>query len=310
MAYNMYSRRILFERYKGDWEKNVWVLEEKEEWIYDSAGRTISCEIFGARYGNGKYYYKYDNNGNQCITYYYDLVNNEWKLQSYTISYPNNGIPEAEVSNNNPIDNNQGSFDLDINISIDSINNGSIIITLPEGFTLDEKNTSLTLDFEGLFELKITKQENNSWLLEINPKSVKSGLLSAETSTKMLHIAYKVDEKLKKGDYDISLNSILFETKGGNFIPEPAIIVPVNVNRWGIGNEYLNVSEPVVYTFNNTLYIKTPYTEQIFIFSISGAKLYETKAQPGTTTIDVTGFPKGFLIVKGSVGWSKKVIIN
>lgn len=311
MVYNTHGQRILFERYARDWENNIWALEQKDEWIYeyDSADRMISYERHDS-YGNYKYRYKYDNKENQYITYYYDLVNNKWKLRSYRISYPNDDIPEAEVSNNEPIDNNnQGGFDIDVNIPTDSISNGNITITLPEGFTLDEKNTTLTLDFAGLFELKITKQENNSWLIEINPKSIKSAALTSESATKMLHVAYKVDETLVKGTYDISINNILFETPGGNLIPEPAITVPANVTRWGVDNEQMNVSEPTVYVSNHILYVQTLHNEKVYIYSITGAKLYETQTQSGTTAINAT-FPKGVLFVKGSSGWAKKVLLH
>lgn len=232
-------------------------------------------------------------------------------LRWYYIFYYSDGhTPNAEVDNNNPVDNNQGSFDIDVNIPTDSINNGSITITLPEGFTLDEENTTLTLDFAGLFELTITKQENNSWLIEINPKSIKSAALTSAETTRMLHVAYKVDETLVKGTYDISINNILFETKGGSLIPEPAITVPVDVNRWGVGNEYVSGKNTAVYASSNTLYIQTSQTENIAVYAPTGIKLYDAKIQSGTTTIDAANFPKGVLFVKGSSGWSKKVVLQ
>ena len=101
---------------------------------------------------------------------------------SYYIWYYSDGrIPNIDPENNTPIgESNQGGFDLDINIPVDSIDNGSLVVNLPEGFILDATNTSLTLDFAGKFELKITKQDNNSWLFEIKLKSTRSVLLRAD----------------------------------------------------------------------------------------------------------------------------------
>lgn len=124
----------------------------------------------------------------------------------------------------------------------------------------------------------------------------------------MLHIAYKVNENVTKGTYNISINSIQFKTPGNNIIPEPAITVPVNVNRWGVSNELLEDSNTAVYITGNTIYIQTTQTEQIAIYTINGSKLYEATVQSGTATIDASTFPQGVLIVKGSSGWVKKVV--
>ena len=270
--------------------------------------------------GNVEAQYKYDENGRlYSLGYNRANYNEEGQLISihnsytkiYTILYYSDGtnIPNVEIDNNTPIGNeNQGNFDLNVNILIDSIGNGSITISFPDGLMLDEKNTSLTLDFANLFILTITKQENNSWLLEIKPKTLRSALFRAYEAKKMLQVAYVVDEMLQRGTYDISVNSILFETKGGNYIPEPAIIIPAVVERWGVGNETINRITPVIYTDNQTINIQVANTERITIYSIMGQKLYETEMQSGLNSINAANFTKGILIIKGNSGWSKKLI--
>jgi hypothetical protein len=229
-----------------------------------------------------------------CFFYYYSDRN-------YT--------PNVEANNNTTIsDSNQGGFDLDVNIPVDSISNGSLVVTFPEGFTLDATNTSLTLDFAGNFELKITKQEINSWLLEIKPKTTRSASPRADEAKNMLHVAYKVDDKKPRGTYDISVNSILFETKGGNYIPEPAITLQSTVDRWGVGNELTHSLSPTVYISNQTIYLQSENAEHISIYSITGSKLYETAIQAGMNTINTVSFPQGIYIVKGSNGWVRKLI--
>jgi len=276
--------RISISEYNED--KKTMELNRIESIKFDEKGRPIEGHDLWLKSGQSTQYIRF---------YYSDGAN----------------IPNIEIDNNNPIGNdNKGSFDLDINIPVDSISNGSIIITFPEGFTLDDKNTNLTLDFAGNYTLTITKQENNSWLLEIKPKTLKSASLRADELKKMLQVAYTVDEKLQRGTYNISVNSILFETKGGNYIPEPAIIVQAAVNRWGVGNELTVLLSPTVYVNAQTLYIQTENAEQIAIYSITGNKLYETAIHVGLNAINAAHIPQGLYIVKGSSGWAKKVFFN
>ena len=246
MAYDEQGNRTLFEKYDADYDNNSWILDVKEEWgyRYDSNGNIV---YRSSPYGFATY--KYDD-GNRVAIYSYD---NNQVLTGYTIYYPSSLAPAIEAENTTPVgDSNEGSFDLDINIPADSINNGSLVITLPEGFTLDEANTSLTLDFAGDFSLKITKQDDNSWLLEITPKSTRSASLRANEAKTLLNVAYKVNARTERGAYDIVVNSILFESKGGNYYPEPAITIPTEVSRWGVSNELTGASSPKAYIAGNT----------------------------------------------------------
>ena len=225
--------------------------------------------------------------------------------------YSDGRIPNAEVEYKTTVGNdNKGSFNLNINIPVDSISRGSITITFPEGFMLDETNTNLTIGFGSDFELKITKQANKSWLIEIILKTSKSASFRAGDTKTMLNVAYLVDEMKSKGIYDISINNIIFETKGGNNYPEPNITVPAEVTRWGLGNELINVIFPTVYVNAQTIYIQTENAEQIAIYSITGKIMYEAAIQAGLTTINTAGFPQDIYIVKGSNGWVKKLIMK
>jgi len=272
---------------------------------YDEYGRLCLFESYFNDGLGARRIAKYNKEG-QLVSVHYQGWNNGYTLLYYS---DETDTPNVEIDNNTPISNeNQGNFDLNINISIDSIGSGSLTITFPDGFMLDERNTSLTLDYANLFVLTITKQENNSWLLEIKPKTLRSASLRADEAKKMLQVVYTVDEILQRGIYDISVNSILFETKGGNYIPEPSIIVPAIVERWGVSNETINILTHIIYTDYQTINIHTANAERIAIYSIMGYKLYETEIQSGLNAINAANFPKGILIIKGSSGWSKKLI--
>ena len=309
-VYDSKGEQVTYCKFDYDSNGNI-VLYERlfDGLIRYTASYDANNNLISGGTDESKTVYQIDNDGNTVVEKFYTLTSNNWYMTHYTVYYPNILTPTIAPDNNTPVGNyNQGGFDLDVNIPVDSISNGSLTVTFPEGFTLDAANTSLTLDFAGNFELKITKQENNSWLLEIKPKTTRSASLRAGEAKTLLHVAYKVDDKKPRGTYDISVNSILFETKGGNYIPEPAITLQSTVDRWGVGNELNHLLSPTVYISNQTIYIQSENAEQISIYSITGRKLYETAIQTGMNTINTVNFPQGIYIVKGSNGWVRKLI--
>jgi hypothetical protein len=205
-------------------------------------------------------------------------------------------------------ENGQGNISLSMVAPRDATLTGSFEIQFPDGMTLNEELTSLADGLSAGFSLSFTSKEHNTWLIEIQPKALRSASLRAGEAKKLLHVAYKVDEKTKRGTYDISVNSILFETKGGNYIPEPAITVSAEVNRWGVGNEVVNAPAPTVYLNAQAICIQAASAEQIAVYSVTGNKLYETTIQAGMTTINAANLPQGLLFVKGSSGWVQKVL--
>ena len=304
VEYDAQGNLILYERHEGDEESNTWVLESRTDYKYDSNSNRIY--YFDGSYCN---IIKYDDKGNQLANYNYDLIDYVWKLSDYTIYYPNTSVLNAEVKNNTSVgDSNQGSFDIEVNISADDIKSGLLVVSIPEGFTLDEANTILMQEFVGNFELNITKQAGNSWLLEIKPKSANSAVQNTGEAATLLHIAYKTDEKMKQGDYNVKVSNNQFETTTDDMpIPTPAITFPVEVIRWGVSNEQVNTTEPNAYITNSTLYIETAQHEQVSVYNFTGSKFYETSVSEGVTAINAAAFPSGVLIIKGSSGWAKKV---
>ena len=259
------------------------------------------------KYGN----FLYDATGKMATFYHYAWHNNNWMATPflYTIFYPNSLTPNFSFGNNSPVyGTNKGSFDLGTIVLPDSVSKASFTIKFPAGFALDKDSTRLTTGWNG-YELTITPQDSNQWLVTIQPKALRSAL-RAETNPTLVHVAYTVDSKVKRGTYDMAVHSIQVETPGGNTILEPAITVPVQLNRWGTGNEEAPSQEPTLYLAGHTLYIQSIRAEHITIYSINGLKLYESEVPAGTATIDVARFPKSVLIIRGSSGWTRKAILS
>jgi len=303
---------------ESEWKltfKDIYFYDAYENWVgtrstyYLGGAASEVDDIYSARVDSkGRIVYS-ENVGD------FENISGKHFLDYFIWYYSDGRTPNVEVDNNTTINSdNQGGFDVNVNIPTDSINNGSITVTFPEGFMFDEKNTGLRIgsfvrsyQAEEDFELIITEQENNSWLFEIKPKNLKSASLRADEEKIILHIAYTTDESVETGTYNISVNNILFETNGGDYIPEPAITVPVVLESGNTGIQSIHSLTPAVYAHNQTLYIQGENAEQIAIYSIAGNKLYEATIQKGLNTININPFRQEVLIVKGSSGWVKKV---
>jgi hypothetical protein len=287
------------------------------DYKYNANGNMIYYELYTFTMGGDKSCREksiamYDSEGRKVteVRYVGDEDYEQYLLNEYDIYYYSEShTPNVETGNNTSVGNdNKGGFDITINIPVDSIAGGSFVIQLPDGFTLDKSNTKLTVDF-GSFDLVITQQENNSWLLELKPKATRSATLqSVETGTPLLHVAYTVNPAEKRGTYDIKVHSIQFNTPGNDLIPEPAITVPATLNRWGVGNEAVVSQKTEIRISDGMLYIRSDRPEQVAVYSVTGAKLYESAIPSGLTTIDADRFPKGVLIVV--TGKYRQKIIN
>ncbi|MDR1454927.1 MAG: Ig-like domain-containing protein [Tannerella sp.] len=58
------------------------------------------------------------------------------------------------------------------------------------------------------------------------------------------------------------------------------------------------------------LTVSSPAAEQISIYSVGGAALMQVQKTAGIVAIDVSGLPRGVLIVRGSSGWTEKIVVQ
>jgi hypothetical protein len=73
--------------------------------------------------------------------------------------------------------------------------------------------------------------------------------------------------------------------------------------------ERIGGGEPFAYLNGDNLYVRTVCAEQIDVYSLlNGAKVYGGAVPAGTTTLSAGRLPKGVLVVKGSSGWTRKVV--
>jgi len=243
----------------------------------------------------------YDSQGRRTRSYVYNMAQYN---QFLVYHYSDGSSSIVDTENSKPVgNNNQGGFGMQSPLRIDSLYKGSLVIEFPDGFGLDENNTNLTIEFSDSYDLIITKQENNSWLIEIRPKSLRNAALRVGEITNMLQVAYRVDEKVKRGTYNISVNNILFETKGGYEVPEPAITVAAIVERLGVGVE--TAEHESIWAFGGNLYIRTDKAGTVSVYTLPGQLIRQQTVGAGETVIPL---PQGMYFVKFGAGTQKIVV--
>jgi hypothetical protein len=77
----------------------------------------------------------------------------------------------------------------------------------------------------------------------------------------------------------------------------------------GIADEPTVSPVPTAYAYSGVIYLQSPRSEQVIIYSLSGAKVYEGAVQAGTTTLTAR-LPKGVYIVAFSGGTRQKVLVS
>jgi hypothetical protein len=92
-------------------------------------------------------------------------------------------------------------------------------------------------------------------------------------------------------------------------IVEDASLTSMEENSVNIAYPEKTASSGIqAYVSNNRLYVNSPSTEQIGVYSPGGSMLYSVRKDAGATAFDVRHLPKGVYIVKGSSGWTRKAV--
>jgi hypothetical protein len=71
-----------------------------------------------------------------------------------------------------------------------------------------------------------------------------------------------------------------------------------------------SASPILVYLKNDVLVVSTPFAEKIDVYSTLGSRIYSGRKQAGVDKIGLPRLPHQLLIVSGSAGWTKKVVMQ
>ena len=200
----------------------------------------------------------------------------------------------------------KGNIVLNLSIPSDVTLTGTFEIQFPEGMTLDEELTVLSAGLSNSSFLSFTYEENNKWLVEIKANTLKS---STETEyTKIMDIAYMVNDSIGKGSYEAIITNLDFLLDDGTSIKEDSLSATITVERWGTAIKNIGKTSFSAYFNDNSLRIESSHAEIITIYSATGVQLYFTKKNAGTIEIPFTSIPYSVYIVKGSKSGTIKVM--
>jgi len=200
-----------------------------------------------------------------------------------------------------------GKILLNLTVPADVLFTGLFQLLLPNGMKLDTTLTRLASHLSSQLKLTITENTDGSWLFTITSQTV-SRSSSEMTYSEIVEIVYTVDETVQTGKYEAVISNLSFQFNDGTTIVEDELPVTITVNSsTGIPPLLLESS---TYIINGILYIQSPFVETVQIFSLSGMLISNFQKMEGTAIYPVNQLKNTIVIVKGSSGWSKKIIVQ
>jgi len=311
-SYNNLGLVVSVETYSWDELSNDWNLDCKDVFTYDSNKRAICWESFSWNNDDNNWWIEkhnitYDSEGHYLSERAFDWdQDGEMFIIAYSwIGYPHNLTSNLLLDEIKPInEDNTGILTLGAIISTNATITGSFVIQFPEKITLNENLTELMDELSAGVGLNITKQANNTWLIQINSNSIQAKTTYL-CNNPVLNISYNISSDLPKGQYKIVLKDI--NLKIGNVdIPDKTLEFEINTNNQ-TSVKTTKTSNELVYVQDGKLYVNSQRSEKINIYSIDGLLVYSGKKAVGNLCVNILNVHKSILIIKGSSGWVQKI---
>ena len=212
-----------------------------------------------------------------------------------------------DVTIDQPIDG-DNSIIFALQLPVDGSATGSFAVKLPVGMVIDLENTTLSESLAKGLELVMTPLVDNTWLIKIvYPSTLSMQLRSASTFRQLVNIAYKVDESMAAGTYEVVLSDIEIRLSDGTNIVKDRMSTNVTVSSDITANEFASGTTAVTLS-NGMLTVDTPNAETVKVFSVGGTLVSAFTKSEGRATF-TPNLPNGIYIVTGSAGWSVKVVV-
>jgi hypothetical protein len=199
----------------------------------------------------------------------------------------------------------RGTIDVSLNIPTDEPFTVTFAASFPAGFTLDPAATTLASNLLNSHLLTIVPADANSWTLEVKPNPSAPAIGGADYQ-QLVQIAYTIAESVAKGEYEAKLDNLTLTLNNGQVIHQDEVKIPVTVVS-PAGNTPVDAT--TVRYANGVLTVIAPTAERIDVYSAGGALLHRSQKPPGEATLNLNLLPdNGILIVKGSSGWTRKIV--
>ena len=198
-------------------------------------------------------------------------------------------------------------FTLSFEIPANVLFSGSFRLKLPTGVNLEKSATRLVGDLDTKLNLSIEENADGSWLFAIQPKN---GTRSASEYeyTRIVEIGYTVSETVPDGAYKAVIDNLAFEFEDGTILAGNNI--PVSINIVDPTSNFILFTEASAYAVSGSLNIQSPFAETVQVYSISGTLIQRFQKPEGKASFPTDQSKGALLILKGSSGWTKKVIVQ
>jgi hypothetical protein len=201
---------------------------------------------------------------------------------------------------------NEGTINISFNLPVNGTFACSFLFTLPQGFRLNVDATALANDLVADYQLTITQRAGGVWLFEISLKPASRGLRAATSLRNLVNIVYTIVEPTAAGTYEAKLANVELQLSDGSVIRENEITVPI---RLSTPTSVLPVNNnPYVHYYGDILTVNTPVAESVEVYTLTGQLLYKAQKAAGEATYRIHNLPEGILIVRGSSGWTRKIL--
>ncbi|MDR0698560.1 MAG: Ig-like domain-containing protein [Tannerella sp.] len=212
-----------------------------------------------------------------------------------------------------------GRIKMSLRIPEDATFRGSFELQLPKGFGLtkdgDGYKSKLSDAYKDASELKITPRDatNDSiYLFEISPKTApaSSSLRTAQDKREALNIYYTIyDNALENSTetYDVRFADISFRLSDGSDLEEKLLKLKVKVFKDETGNVLVESEKIITYVKEHRLYVNTAKAETVYVYAPNGSLILVKDKAEGQAMFSLNT-DYGILFVKGSSGWTRKVV--
>jgi hypothetical protein len=195
---------------------------------------------------------------------------------------------------------------LRLGIPTDDPFSGTFLVVLPPGMSLDLTNTALPGSLSDRHDLLVAQESANTWSVAIRPKT-SLRTLSATAYQDIVKIAYTVDETVAEGSYEIIIRNLEITLDDETVISEDEIRVEVTVDP--TGNAPVE-AKPAVWYYGGRLSVRTPWSEAVTVYSLSGVAVFRAVKDAGPATYRLNDLPACVYVVKGGSGWMGKIVIS
>jgi hypothetical protein len=131
-------------------------------------------------------------------------------------------------------------------------------------------------------------------------------LLSSVSSRKIVTIAYTTTSDLPVGAHSVIISDLSATFSDGTSLEQKEIIV--TISTVSTGTSLVAKDNVTVSIFGNTLTVSSPSKESLTVFTVNGTLLIQDTKEKGSTGINIGHLPRGVLIIRGSSGWTRKII--